>query len=76
MDEAKAEADNSTEALMQRISQKLQSGGPVELMSPANDDYAIDKVGSFKDNASEISYKLADMAFAPEIYAALELTGS
>jgi hypothetical protein len=62
MDEAKAEQDNSTEAMMQRISQKLKSGEPVELMTPAKDDYAMDKVGGFKDNASAISYKLSDMA--------------
>tara|TARA_B100001123_G_scaffold64300_2_gene70988 strand:+ start:9209 stop:11395 length:2187 start_codon:yes stop_codon:yes gene_type:complete len=62
MDEAKAEQDNSTEAMMQRIAQKLKTGEPVELMAPAKDEYAIDKVGSFKDNASAISYKLADMA--------------
>jgi len=62
MDEAKAEQDNSTEAMMQRISQKLKTGEPVELLSPAKTDYDPEEVGAFKDNASAISFKLADMA--------------
>jgi hypothetical protein len=62
MDEAKAEQDNSTDAMMQRIMQKLKSGEPVELLSPAKTDYDPEQVGAFKDNASAISFKLADMA--------------
>ena len=62
VDEAKAEQDNSTEALMARIAQKLEAGDRVELSAPIRPDMALDKVGAFKDKSSELSYKLADAA--------------
>ena len=62
VDEAKAEQDNSTEALMARIAQKLEAGDRVELSAPIRPDMAIDQVGAFKDKSSELSYKLADAA--------------
>ena len=62
VDEAKAEQDNTTPAMAQRIMQRLKSGEEVELMSPAKTDYDPEQVGAFTNKEAKISFRLADLA--------------
>lgn len=62
VDEAKAEQDNSSPAMGQRIMQRLKSGEEVELMSPAKTDYDPEQVGGFTNKEAKISFRLADLA--------------
>lgn len=64
VDEAKAEQDNSSKAIADRIMAKIKAGDPVD-MHQANDtqaEYDPEKVGSFTNKEGKIAFRLSDLA--------------
>ena len=64
VDEAKAEQDNSSKAIADRIMAKIKAGDPVDMHSPnaTQQEYDPEKVGSFTNKDAKIAYRLSDLA--------------
>jgi len=64
VDEAKAEQDNSSKALADRIMAKIKAGDPVDMHAPnaTQQEYDPEKVGSFTNKDAKVAYRLSDLA--------------
>ena len=64
VDEAKAEQDNSSKAIADRIMAKIKAGDPVDMHSPnaTQQEYDPEKVGSFTNKEAQVAYRLSDLA--------------
>ena len=64
VDEAKAEQDNSSKAIADRIMAKIKAGDPVDTHEPnaTQQEYDPEKVGSFTNKDAKVAYRLSDLA--------------
>lgn len=64
VDEAKAEQDNSSKALADRIMSKIKAGDPVDMHQPnaTQQEYDPEKVGAFTNKDAKVAYRLSDLA--------------
>ena len=64
VDEAKAEQDNSSKAIADRIMSKIKAGDPVDMHQPnaTQQEYDPEKVGSFTNKDAKVAYRLSDLA--------------
>ena len=64
VDEAKAEQDNSSKALADRIMTKIKAGDSVDMHEPnaTQQEYDPEKVGSFTNKDAKVAYRLSDLA--------------
>ena len=64
VDEAKAEQDNSSQAIAQRIMAKIKSGDNIDMhdANATQQEYDPEKVGAFTNKEGKIAYRLSDLA--------------
>jgi len=64
VDEAKAEQDNSSKALADRIMSKIKAGDSVDMHEPnaTQQEYDPEKVGAFTNKDAKVAYRLSDLA--------------
>ena len=64
VDEAKAEQDNSSKAIADRIMSKIKAGDPVDMHQPnaTQQEYDPEKVGAFTNKDAKVAYRLSDLA--------------
>ena len=61
VDEAKAEQDNSIQAIAQRIMAKIKSGDDIDMhdANATQQEYDPEKVGAFTNKEGKIAYRLS-----------------